>query len=201
LPGALADTGAAGATRSGTGFTTEALPTAGFAAGFASTTFGSTLGESFATAFATGLTGVLTAAVFATGVGVLAGVLAGALGAAFATTAFTGVLAAGALGATRFDLLGEADFIESLTDLAAGFAVFETGFAAEGLAAGLFGLAGMPLLGLAKGLANGLLALGDLADDLGTGLAALAAGFLAAGLTAAFGFGFAAARDIFLPTC
>jgi hypothetical protein len=180
---------------------TAVLPAAGFAAGFASTTFGSTFGESFATAFATGLTGVFTAAAFATGAGVLAGVLAGALGAAFATPAFTGVLAAGALGATGFDLLGEADFIESLTDLAAGFAVFETGFAAEGLAAGLFGLVAVPLLGLATGFATGLLALGDLADDFGTGFAALAAGFFAAGLTAALGLGFAAASDVFLPTC
>jgi hypothetical protein len=105
------------------------------------------------------------------------------------------------LGATGFDLLGEADFIESLTDLAAGFAVFETGFAAEGLAAGLFGLVAVPLLGLATGFATGLLALGDLADDFGTGFAALAAGFFAAGLTAALGLGFAAASDVFLPTC
>jgi hypothetical protein len=162
----------------------------GFTAGFASTTLGSVFDTPFVTAFGTGLTGVLSAA--------------------FATPAFTGVFAADALGTTGFDLLGEADFIESLTDLATGFAVDETGFATEGLATDLFGLPTTTLLGLLTGFAEdllkaafttGLLALGDLAEDLATGLATFAAGFFATGLTAAFGLGFAAARDVFLPTC
>jgi hypothetical protein len=170
----------------------------GFTAGFASAALGSVFEVSFATALATGLTGVLT------------GALTGGFDAAFATPALTGVLAAEALGTTGFDLLGEADFIESLTDLAAGFAVFETGFATEGLATDLFGLPTAALLDLATGFAEdlvaaaltaGLLALGDLADDFGTGLATFATGFFTKGLTAAFGFGFAAARDVFLPTC
>jgi hypothetical protein len=157
-----------------------------------------------------GLTGVLTAvftgAFFAMGTGVLTG----GFGAAFATPALTGVLAAEALGTTGFDLLGEADFIESLTDLPAGFAVFETGFATEGLAADLIGLPTTALLDLATGFAEdlvaaaltaGLLALGDLADDFATGLATFATGFFAIGLTAAFGLGFAAANDVFLSTC
>ncbi|MCX7221651.1 MAG: hypothetical protein NTW89_01730 [Burkholderiales bacterium] len=107
-------------------------------------------------------------------------------------------------------MLGEADFIESLTDLAAGFAVCETGFATEGFAADLFGLPAAALLDLATGFAEdlvaaaftaGLLALVGLADDFATGLATFATGFFATGLTAAFGLGFAAARDVFLPTC
>jgi hypothetical protein len=166
----------------------------GFTAGFASAALGSVFDVSFATAFAMGLTGVLT----------------GGFGAAFATPALTGVLVAEALGTTGFALLGEADFIESLTDLAAGFAIFETGFATEGLATDLIGLPTAPLLDLDAGFAGdlvtaaftaGLLALGDLADDFATGLATFATGFLATGLTAAFGLGFAAANDVFLPTC
>jgi hypothetical protein len=170
----------------------------GFTAGFASAAFRSVFDVSFETAFATGLTGVLT------------GVLTGGFGAAFTTPALTGVLTAKALGTTGFDLLGDADFIESLTDLAAGFAVCETGFATEGLATDLFGLPTAALLDLATGfvedlvtaaLTAGLLALGDLADDFATGLATFATGFFTKGLTTAFGFGFAAARDVFLPTC
>ena len=216
LPGAFADTGAAGATRSSVGLASAALPAptltgvTGFTAGFASPTLGSVFDTSFVTAFGTGLTGVLRAVLTATFFVTDTGALTGVLGAAFATPAFTGVFAAGALGTTGFDLLGEADFIESLTDLAAGFAVDETGFATEGLATDLFGLPTTTLLGLPTGFAEdllkaafttGLLALGDLAEDLATGLATFAAGFFATGLTAAFGLGFAAARDVFLPTC
>jgi hypothetical protein len=170
----------------------------GLTAGFVSAALGSVFDVSFGAAFATGLTGVLT------------GALTGGFGAAFATPALTGVLAAEDLGTTGFDLLGEADFIESLTDLAAGFAVCETGFATEGLAADLFGLPTAALIDLATGFAEGLvtaaltaglLALGDLAGDFAAGLATFATGFFATGLTAAFGLGFAAARDVFLPTC
>ena len=95
-------------------------------------------------------------------------------------------------------------------DLAAGFAVFETGLATGGLATGLFDLPEMVLLGLATGFAEGLLAAAltaglfvfvGFAGTLGAGLATFAIGFFVAGLTAALGLGFAAARDVFLPTC